>query len=164
MHGPVHAYMTEDHQRLNAHLARSIADPERIDLGAFHDFRVGLLRHIAIEEKVLPPTARRERDGVPLAVDDQLQRDHAALAMLLVPTPTPQLVQIIRSVILLHDPLEESDGGMYDQVDGLLSPKEATSLVERVRAIPDPPVAAYIDTPRVHARIAELLRQAGRAP
>jgi hypothetical protein len=158
MHGPVHRHLTEDHGRLEALLARSVADPGRIDLHAFGRFRAGLLRHIGIEEKVLLPTARRLRGGDPLPVAARLHRDHAALATLLVPTPTRPIVAAIRRILAAHDPLEEDEGGMYDRVDALLAPSEAEALLDRVRATPEPPLAPYSDNPRVLARIAPLLR------
>ena len=66
------------------------------------------------------PDARRRRNGEPLAVAKQLRADHAALAGLLVPTPTHEIIATIRKVLLEHNPLEEGPGG----------------LVARVRAMP----------------------------
>ena len=152
--------MTEDHERLDAHLTRAAADAGGIDLDDFHRFRVGILRHIGIEEKLLLPAAKRLRGGNPLPVARQLRLDHSALATLLVPTPTHAIVAEIRRVLASHNPLEEDDGGMYDEVDRLLPPAEAQSLLDRVRATPDPAVAPYFDAPRVHARIEQLLRDA----
>lgn len=159
MHGPLHRYMTEDHERLDALLTRAAADPERMDLDSFHAFRVGILRHIGIEEKLLLPTAKRLR-GEPLPVAQKLRLDHSALATLLVPTPTQAIVAEIRRVLTTHNPLEDDEDGMYDQVDRLLSPQDADDLLHRVRSTPDPAVAPYFDDPRVHARIVELLRAA----
>lgn len=159
MRGPLHAYLTADHERLDALLSRAAADPARIDLDAFHQFRVGILRHIGIEEKLLLPTAKRLR-GEALPVARQLRLDHSALATLLVPTPTHAIVEEIRRVLATHNRLEEDEGGMYDQVDRLLSAQDAADLVRRARAAPDPAVAPYFDEPRIHARIAELLREA----
>ena len=49
---------------------------------------------------------------------------------------------------------------MYDEVDRLLPPDDARSLLASIRATPDPAVAPFFDEPRVHARIAQLLREA----
>ena len=160
MHGPIHCHLAEDHERLDSLLARAAADTESVDLDAFHLFRVGILRHIGIEEKVLLSTAMRLRGGDPLPVARQLRLDHSALATLLVPTPTHAIVAEIRRVLASHNPLEEDDGGMYDEVDRLLRPAEAQALLERLRATPEPAVAPYFDEPRVHARIAHILREA----
>ena len=95
-------------------------------------------------------------------VSRQLRLDHSALVTLLVPTPTHEIVAEIRRVLASHNRLEEDEGGMYDEVDRLLTPAEAEVLVEDLRATPDPAVAPYFDEPRVHARIAQLLRDARR--
>ena len=160
MHGPIHGYLTADHERLDAHLTRAAVDAARIDLDEYHAFRVGILRHIGIEEKLLLPAAKRLRGGEPLDVAKQLRLDHSALATLLVPTPTHAIVAEIRRILATHNPLEEDDGGMYDELDRLLPPAEARALLEQIRATPDPAVSPYCDEPRVHARIAQLLREA----
>jgi len=161
VHGPVHRHLVEDHERLEGHLARAVADPARIDLAEFGRFRAGILRHIGIEEKILMPEARRRRGGEPLPVARRLNEDHSALATLLVPTPTRPIVAALRRILAAHNPLEEDEGGMYDQVDGLLSPAEAEALLARVRARPDPPLAPYSDNPRVLRRIQGILGDVG---
>jgi hypothetical protein len=160
MSSPIRLHLVEDHEGLDAHLARALADPACIDLEAFHLFRAGILRHIGIEEKILLPTAKRLRGGEPLPVARQLRLDHSVLATLLVPTPTHAIVAAIRRLLTTHNPLEEDEGGMYDEIDRLLTPAAAEALLERVRAVPEPPLAPYQENPRVHARIARLLRDA----
>lgn len=162
VHGPIHRCLTEDHERLGALLLRAASDPACIDLTAFHSFRVGILRHIGIEERELLPAAKRLRGGDPLPVARRLRLDHSALATLLVPTPTHEIVAEIRRVIASHDRLEEDEGGMYDEVDRLVPPAETDALLDRIRATPDPAVAPYFDDPRVLARIAQLLADARR--
>lgn len=155
--GPVHAFLAGDHARLDALLRRSVADPDVIDRAAYEELRGGLLRHIAMEEKVLLPDARRRRDGDPLPVAKQLRADHAALASLLVPTPTHAIVQAIRDILDGHNSLEERPGGVYATCEQLAGP-EAEDLVARLRAVPEVPVAPHNDGPRVHEHIAKLLR------
>src|SRR4029453_4208730 len=51
-------HMTEDHVRLDGVLAAATrCDP--VNLDAYAEFRAGLLRHIAIEKKILLPPADR---------------------------------------------------------------------------------------------------------
>jgi len=50
--GPLLRYLAQDHARMDALLLRSIAEPRVVDMRAFAEFRAGLLRHIAMEEKV----------------------------------------------------------------------------------------------------------------
>jgi hypothetical protein len=159
--GPIHQHLAHDHARLGALLAQAIADPARVDLAAYQAFRAGLLRHIAIEEKVLFADARARRGGVRLPVTEQLHADHAALASLLVPSPTHALLGTIRDILAAHDPLEEDPGGLYDLCDELAG-HEIAAVLARVHAIPPVRMAAHVDEPRVHEHIARLL--AARRP
>ncbi len=155
MPGAVHDFLTRDHQRLDALLARSDADPA-IDREAFAAFRAGLLRHIAMEEKVLLPEARRLRGGEPLPVTRQLKADHAALASLLVPPPTHALVATIRALLAEHNPLEEGDGGMYAACEALIG-SDAERVLAAMAAVPPVRASEHLDEPRIHDHIARML-------
>jgi hypothetical protein len=155
--GPIHAFLADDHARLDALLRRSAAEPEVVDRAAYDEFRAGLLRHIAMEEKVLLPEARRLRGGEPLVLAKQLRADHAALAALLVPTPTHQILGKIGTVLAEHNPLEENAGGIYEIVEQLAG-IEAAALLARIIAVPEVPLAQHFDGPRAHDSIASLLR------
>jgi hypothetical protein len=150
-------FLAHDHTRLDELLCRAVADPERFDRAAYDDFRAGLLRHIAMEEKVLLPDARRRRDGDPLPIAKRLRADHAALASLLVPTPTQAIVEAIRGILEPHNRLEEGPGGLYDTCERLAK-VEADTVLARLKAVPEVRVAPYSDSPRVHEHIAKLLR------
>src|SRR5262245_30995230 len=76
--GAIARLLGDDHARLAGLLARAAADP-----AAYAAFRRGLLRHIAMEEKILLPTAQRARGGKPLPLAGRLRLDHGALAALL---------------------------------------------------------------------------------
>lgn len=154
--GPLHRYLAADHARMDALLLRSIAAPRVIDMKSFAEFRAGLLRHIAMEEKVLLPDACR-RNGKPLPVAKQLHADHASLASLMVPTPTHEIVAMIRDVLEDHNPLEEGPGGMYHLCERLAE-AELEALLARVKATPDVPLKPHFDGPGVHENIARLLR------
>jgi hypothetical protein len=157
MPGPLHEFLQQDHARLDVLLRQAIASPHAIDIGAYESFRAGLLRHIAMEEKVLLPEARRLRDGEPLAVASQLRADHSALASLLVPTPTHELIGTIQRVLAEHNPLEERPGELYDVCDRLAG-ADVDGLITRLRATPEVPLARHFDGPRVAAHIDSLLR------
>lgn len=157
MRGPLHRLLQQDHARLDELLRRADAIPEAVDVDAFASFRRGLLRHIAMEEKVLLREARRLRNGEPLGLAAQLRADHAALAALLVPTPTHELIATIRKVLSEHNPLEEEPGGLYDVCEGLAG-AEVEALVARVRAIPEVRLARPFDGPLAFAGIEVLLR------
>lgn len=155
--GPIHEFLTRDHQRLDALLRQSIAEPAKIDMAPYEEFRRGLLRHIAMEEKVLIPEAKRVRGGEAPAVAKQLRADHSALAALLVPTPTHEIVRAIQDILEAHNPLEEDPGGLYDVCEELAG-EGAGDLLARIEAVPEVPTAAHFDGPRVHEHIANLLR------
>jgi hypothetical protein len=160
MRGPLYQFLQQDHSRLDDLLRRADAVSNSIDLDAFALFRGGLLRHIAMEEKVLLPEARRIRNGEPLPLAKQLRADHAALAGLLVPTPTHEIIATIRKVLSEHNPLEEEPGGLYETCEGLAG-AEADSLVARIRAMPAVALARHFDSPRTLAAIDKLLRARG---
>jgi hypothetical protein len=100
--------MVEDHARLDRLLAAATAGPN-IDTEAFARFRHDLLRHIAMEEKVLLPDARLRRGGAPLDVAPQLRADHGSIAKLLVRAPTAASVDTLRQVLARHNALEEGE-------------------------------------------------------
>jgi hypothetical protein len=157
MPGALHRFLADDHTRLDALLRRAVADAPAIDVESYTAFRAGLLRHIAMEEKVLLPAARRIRGGDPLPIAARLREDHAALASLLVPTPTTEILRLVREILEEHNDLEECSGGMYEVCEQLAGEELATMLA-RLTATPEVPLARHFDGPRVHEHIAELLR------
>jgi len=162
MNGPLHRFFSADHRRLDELLRRSTAEPGRVDLAAFGEFRAGLLKHIGMEEKVLFVAAREARGGQPLPIAAGLRVDHGAIAALLVPTPTPAIVAEIRSVLVPHNHREEEPDGAYDACDAALGPAGAERLVEQLRSFPEVPLKPYNDGPQVMKHIAENLELSRR--
>jgi hypothetical protein len=158
----VRELLESDHARLDALLATA-ADTSRsaIDLPAYAEFRAGLLRHIGMEEKILFPIVRRLQEGEALAQARQARLDHGALAALLVPTPTLDIIAQLRALLGLHNPLEEGPAGLYATCQTLAA-AELPALVARLRAAPPVPLAPHFDGPRAFAAIERLLRAAGR--
>lgn len=157
----IHAFLAADHVRLRALLAAATADPSRIALEPYTAFRGGLLRHIAMEEKVLFRLTREQRDGDPLPVTRQLHADHAAIASLLVPPPTHALLATLRDLLDEHDVLEEGPDGLYAECERLLGP-ELAPVLALMHEIPPVRVAQHVDEPRIHEHIARML--AARRP
>lgn len=154
-------YLLRDHQRLRALLERArAADP--LDEEAFAAFRAGLLRHIAIEEKLLWPAARRARGDRPLEQARALRIEHAALGSLLVPTPDAALCDEIRSLLGAHDAREEGEGGVYTECEHLLSAAESAQLAERAASFRQIRAAPYYDGPAAHRTAASALAAARR--
>jgi hypothetical protein len=161
--GPIHDVLSRDHVRLGGLLAQSVASAATIDLAAYVEFRAGLLRHIAIEEKVLFVDARARRGGERLPVTRQLHADHAALASLLVPSPTHALLTTIRDILVEHDPLEEGPGGLYDLCEQLAA-SEIADVLARMHAIAPVRMADHVDEERVHEHIARMLEARRLSP
>ena len=166
MPGPIVRFLTDDHDRLDALLRRALARPGAVDREPFDAFRAGLLRHIALEEKILLPAARAARGGEPLPLARRLRIDHGAITSLLVPTPTPAIAGEIRSILEPHNRVEEEPGGLYESCDTLLA-DQAEELVARMRAYPPVKVTGYKDGPGVHrtaeSALASSARQVERA-
>jgi Hemerythrin HHE cation binding domain len=162
MPGALHDHLAHDHDRLDALLAAALRADGTIDAASYAEFRRGLLRHIAIEEKVLFPEIGRESAGS--ALREQLHRDHAALAALLVPPPAADTIEAVRAILREHNPLEEEQGGLYELVERLEG-DALEDLMARVRAVPPVAVAPHVDNDFVRTTIEHLLREAedGRA-
>lgn len=158
MGGPLEGLLTEDHRRLEGLLERACAVLGAIERAPYDAFRVGILRHIGIEEKILLPAAKRLRGGEPLPVAKLLRVDHPAIAALLVLTPTAEVVARIRAVLALHDPLEEGSLGLYAECERLAA-AELDEILERVRAAPEPPLMPYSDGERARRNAAHWLAQ-----
>lgn len=158
--GPLNEFLTRDHERLDALLRRADAGPD-IDLDAYVEFRAGLLRHMAMEEKVLLPEARRLRGGEALPVAARVRADHAVLAALLVPPPTHELLGKLRAILVEHNPLEEDAGGLYEVCDALAG-TDAAAVLARLEAVPAVKVAKNVDSPRALAHLDELLAARAR--
>ena len=148
MRGPIETFLTTDHARIDALLAKAERADRSIESEVYAQFRQALLRHIAMEEKVLLPYARDRRGGEPLPVARALRKDHGAIAALLVPSPTPTLCADLRAVLARHNPLEEGSEGLYAVCD-VLAGDDAEQVVVRLRAQPDVPMAPHYDGPLV---------------
>lgn len=154
--GPLHRFLSDDHARLDALLRQAVADPHAVDLAAYRAFRGGLLRHIGMEERLLFRDARRRRGGEPLPLTDQLHADHAALAALLMPPPTHELLAAVRAILDEHNQLEEGPGGPYEVCD-LLPADDARELLAALEATPEVRQGANWDDPLVREQIDRLL-------
>jgi hypothetical protein len=155
--GELHKFLADDHDRLDRLLQAVVRSDGTIDSGPYVEFRAGLLRHIAIEERILFPEGRRREGETELM--RQLHRDHAALAALLVPPPTATEIGRIREILTVHNELEEEANGLYEWIETLAGAELAEMMV-RVHAIPEARLAAHFDTPITRSSIEQLLREA----
>jgi len=149
--GEIERFMVEDHERLDRLLAASERPDGSVDLPTYARFRHDLLRHIGMEEKVLLPFARARRGGSPLDLAAQLRRDHAEIARILVGSPSASRVAALRKILGRHNALEEGNDGLYAICDALAA-GEGPSVVARLRAQPEVPLAPYYDGPSRRVR------------
>jgi hypothetical protein len=163
--GPIRGFLADDHERLDVLLRSAVTQSGGLDLASYEEFRAGLLRHIGIEEKILFPVSQRANGGSPHPTVARLHRDHGALALLLVPTPTADIVEEIRSILEGHNKVEEGPDGVYDAGDRLLG-GELEAVLEQMRSYPPVKLAPHFDGPGVPRRAEDALRAVsrGRAP
>lgn len=162
--GAIAAYLRDDHQRLDGYLSDALAadspgHPPAVDTQAYDAFRAGLLRHIGLEEKILLPAIQRV-DGAPWPHAARLRRDHAAIATLLVPTPTGAIVATLREILSTHNKLEEAPGGLYE-IGDRLPPSEAAAMLHTLRTTPTPKVIPHSDSTTVMSTLHRVLERAG---
>jgi hypothetical protein len=151
-------YLLADHRAIEELLARSRANGFALD--AFSEMRKRLLRHIAVEEKVLFP-AVRARDPGALPDAGQIKIEHAALCSLLVPTPDLALANEVAMLLDQHDAREESAGGVYERCERALG-DASFELVSLARAVPPVRASAYLDRPGLRRTAREALEAATR--
>ena len=160
MKGPVYTYLASDHDRLDALLARAEKNPDHIDPVPFAEFRAGLLRHIGMEERVLLPETAKLLGVKELPIAARLRLDHGALTALLVPSPTRSIIATIRSILRVHNALEEQEGGAYHVCEEV-SGTEGEALLARLKAVPAIPVHPHNDKPEVLEATKRAVSRAG---
>jgi hypothetical protein len=160
MAGKIYCYLAGDHERLDALLERAVSDPEKLDASAYTQFRSGLLKHIAMEEKVLLPAAQKARGRDPLPIAARLRLDHGALVALLVPSATASIVAAIRAILKFHNPIEEDPGGVYDRCETLVG-AEAEPILNELKNYREVKVLPHVDNPFVMEAARRALSRAG---
>src|SRR5690606_6037575 len=141
-------FFTADHRRIEAIFGEATQDVNNVDLEKYHEFRVGLLTHIKMEEKILFVAAQKANGGGPLPLQAKLRLDHGALTALLVCFPSPDVIKVIAHIMEQHDTLEEEQGGMYEACEKLTQ-QETGQILKDLKAITPVPVhpfnkAAYV--------------------
>lgn len=160
--GPVTRLLAEDHKRLEQLLRTSADSAGRVAQGTYEHFRAGLLRHIGMEEKILLPAAQRWNGGTSLPIAAKLRLDHGALAALLMPTPTTDILATLHRILEQHNLVEEGPDGLYEICDRLAG-SEIEQLITRLRAAPEPAVLPHSDTVAVLGAVHRALERVGYA-
>ena len=160
MFGVLYQYLSSDHDRLDDLLERATAKPGIIDEESYADFRKRLLRHISIEEKIVLPAIARWQGGQKAALAERLHLDHGAIVSLMVPPPSPSIIQTLKSVFAAHNPLEEDTGGLYETFEKLAGP-ETDSMLEELKSAPAVPVLPHNSKPELLELAKQALARAG---
>jgi len=156
----LYSFFEQDHRRLEDLFKRATADPEKIDMEAYGEFRKGILRHIAMEEKFVFPAILSSRGGIPLHITRQLRFEHGAIASLLVPPPGKGIIESLRKVIAHHHQLEEGMGGLYESCERYAE-AEAASVLEKSQGLPEVPVLPHNPAPIAYEAAVRTLARAG---
>lgn len=119
MNKRLYDFFTHDHRRIEKLFEEATEDKDHVDLEKYHQFRIGLLTHIKMEEKILFVAAQKGNGGEPLPLQAKLRLDHGALTSLMVCVPTPEVIQVVTYILEQHDILEEEAGGMYEACEKL---------------------------------------------
>jgi hypothetical protein len=138
MNKPLYEFFTNDHRRIDEFLDKATADPGQVQLNFYHEFRIGLLKHIKMEEKILFPAAQKANNNVAIPLATKLRLDHGALTSLMVVPPSPEVIKVLRFVLEKHDLLEEEPGGMYDVCENLTEGETDDLLNQLKNATPVP--------------------------
>ena len=115
---------------------------------------------ISIEEKIVLPSIARWQGGKEPAMWERLRLDRGALDALLAPPPTPSILLTIRSILEVHNELEEQKGGLYELQERMAGPEMEQILVQLNSA---PPVAVLPnnDKPEVFEAAKRAVARAG---
>ncbi|MBP1648819.1 MAG: uncharacterized protein H6Q30_2264 [Bacteroidetes bacterium] len=159
MAGPLYRYLAGDHRRLDTLLRTAVAQPDAMDTGPYAEFRKGLLRHIAIEEKIVIPAVSGGAPGKHSDLAARLRLDHGALASLLVPPPSRSIIATIRTILSAHNPLEEGDGGLYELFEEVSG--SDPEMLRKLESAPDVPVLPHNERPGVLEATRRAVERAG---
>lgn len=152
-------WLEQDHRAIEALFDRA-GGGGTLDLAAFDEARARLLRHIAIEEKIVFAEVARAA-GRPLPHARRLRVEHAALTTLLVPVPDLSLLGEVKSLLAHHNDTEEGPDGVYRACADILGARWP-DLLARARAYPPVKAAAHVDRPGLVRTAALALARANQ--
>ena len=159
---PLSEMLRQDHDRLDRLLHDATAGPGPVDAEAYAAFRVGLLRHIGIEERLLIPALRAAQIRADDAAIDVLRLEHGAIVALMVPPPSSAVVATLRAILAAHNEREEGPRGLYAHLEEL--PEQlAAATAAAVRAAPQVPVHPHNSYPGILEATRRAVDRAGHA-
>lgn len=138
MEKKLYNYFTRDHREIECILEKAISNPLTIDASLYNEFRVRILTHIKMEEKILFLYAQKANNNLPLPLQAQLRLDHGAITSLVATPTTPEIVKVLKYILDVHDELEEKSGGMYDACESITQDQTEKILEELMQTTPVP--------------------------
>jgi hypothetical protein len=113
-----------------------------------------------MEEKIVLPAIARWQGGKKAAIGERLRLDHGALVALLAPPPTPSIMLTIRSILEVHNELEEREGGLYELLEDMAGP-EREQFLAQLKSAPPVAVLPNNDKPEVLEAAKKAVARAG---
>jgi len=153
-------FFSRDHRRIERIFEEATADKNKVDLEKYRQFRIGLLTHIKMEEKILFAAAQKANGGKPLPLQAKLRLDHGALTSLLVCFPSPEVIHMIDHIMEQHDILEEQQGGMYEACEKLTQ-RETQQILEDLKNTTPVPIHPFNEASYVLEVAKRTVKRAG---
>jgi hypothetical protein len=156
----ISGYLEKDHRHIEDVLQAATRSSDRTEPKIYQEFRVALLRHIGMEEKILFPAIRQATGGKSLPGVEQLHLDHGALAALLVPTPTSSILSAIRTILRRHNIIEEGPAGIYGRFENLPG-IDADGILAKLQAAPPVAMNPHVDNATAIESMRAAVQRAG---
>ncbi len=160
MKKPIYHFFTEDHRRLDKLLEKATENPDNVDEDLYREFRIGLLTHIKMEEKVLFPAAKIANGGEPLPNFERFRLEHGAITTLMAVPPNRKLLKVLQHILEKHDEAEEIKGGMYDICENLTQ-GQTEEILAQLKKITPVPVHEPNASPAVLKAAKRIIKRAG---
>lgn len=160
MNKSLYQFFTRDHRRIDQLLGEATANLDKINTELYRQFRIGLLTHIKMEEKVLFPAAKMANDGMPLPDFERFRLEHGALTTLMAVPPDSKSIKVLRYVLDKHDEAEEVPGGMYELCENLTH-DQTEEILEKLKEVTPVPVHPPNPLPAVLQAAKRILKRAG---
>lgn len=160
MNKPIYDFFTNDHHRVEGLLDKAVENAGEINAEYYSKFRTALLTHIKMEEKILFLAAQKANDNVPLPLAAQLRLEHGAITALMVPSPTHDIIKVLRFVLEKHDLVEEKEGGMYEACESITQ-HQTQEILDQLMSVTEVPVLKHNDIPLAMEAAKRALIRAG---
>lgn len=140
-------FMGKDHDRLDK-IFIEFRDFENKEISIikslFHDFKIGLQRHIVWEEEILFPIFEQKTGMYDFGPTAVMREEHKQIKNLLKDMhnhlinnniePIKRISQDLLELLRIHNDKEE--GILYPEIDGLINDEEKNSIYSKIRELP----------------------------